>query len=230
VAFSLTDQDIIDLPVDQLGLAILQDMINKQTWNDRNWVLEIRSGGGHNSSALNAIAEGIAWLRSACLIARDFSQSSSDSIVVTRLGRKVAQEGLASVRAGQRLAMGLHRALEEASVSRHYLTGDYEVAAFAAMKAVEVRVRSMAKAPDSLLGVKLMREAFNEGGSLRNPDLDRGEQVERMERFAGSIGLIKNPTSHHDVRYDDPTEAAEIILLADLLMRMLDRIAQEASS
>lgn len=51
-----------------------------------------------------------------------------------------------------------------------------------------------------------------------------GEQEARRELFAGAIGTIKNPTSHRDVRYDDPTEASEAILLADLLMRILNRI------
>ena len=44
-----------------------------------------------------------------------------------------------------------------------------------------------------------------------------------MELFAGTIGLFENPTSHREVEFDDPTEASEVILLADLLMRVLDR-------
>ncbi len=92
------------------------------------------------------------------------------------------------------------------------------------MKQVEVRVRELADASDSLIGVKLMRQAFGEKGPLRTSVADAGEQVARMDLFAGAIGLFKNPTSHRDVEFDDPTEAAEIVLLADLLLRILDRI------
>lgn len=39
-----------------------------------------------------------------------------------------------------------------------------------------------------------------------------------------AIGLFKNPASHRPVDYDEPTVASEIVLLADLLMRLLDQI------
>jgi uncharacterized protein Ymh len=39
----------------------------------------------------------------------------------------------------------------------------------------------------------------------------------------GWHGVFKNPSSHRQVTYDDATMASEIVLLADLLLRMLDR-------
>lgn len=46
-----------------------------------------------------------------------------------------------------------------------------------------------------------------------------------MELFKGAIGLFENPPSHRRVDYSDPTEAAEVLLLADLLMRLLNKTA-----
>jgi hypothetical protein len=45
-----------------------------------------------------------------------------------------------------------------------------------------------------------------------------------MDLFAGAVGTFKNPPSHRQINYDDPTEASEVVLLADLLMHLLDRV------
>jgi uncharacterized protein (TIGR02391 family) len=81
------------------------------------------------------------------------------------------------------------------------------------------------------LGVKLMQQAFSaEKGVLTDPEADPGEQVAMMELFKGAIGLFKNPTSHRPVDYDDPTLASEVILFADLLLRLLDRVEERQAT
>jgi hypothetical protein len=42
-------------------------------------------------------------------------------------------------------------------------------------------------------------------------------------RRMSHIGIVKNPSSHRQVDFDDPTLASEVVLLADLLLRLLDR-------
>jgi uncharacterized protein (TIGR02391 family) len=230
--FSLTEAEVEGLPIDELGLEILRDVdADPDSWASRNWVMAARGGYGRNSPAIPALQEAWGWLYASGLVAHNFDQNESSAFFVTRLGRKVLTEGIEVARANDRLAMELHPAIE-AKVRRQFLMGEYELACFAAMKLVEVRVRELAQESDSLLGVKLMTAAFKPSppGPLTDPSMDGGEAVARMNLFAGAIGVFKNPTSHREVAFDDPTEAAEVILFADLLMRILDRVEAEVAA
>ena len=42
--------------------------------------------------------------------------------------------------------------------------------------------------------------------------------------FAGTYAVLRNPAGHREVNYDDVSEAAEAVLTASLLMRILDRV------
>jgi uncharacterized protein (TIGR02391 family) len=226
-AWELEAEDVLSLPVDELALAILRDVAENQEWNVQNWLQLARQLAYPNRpDVLRALAEAWDWLRMHGLIARDPSQSAPDAFFVTRLGDQAVADGLADARATARLQVGLHPNLER-RVRRQYLLGEYDLAAFEAMKQVEVRVRKLIGGSHSQIGVSLMRDAFKSGGPLCDPRMDGGEQVARMELFAGAIGLFKNPTSHREVEFDDPTEASEVVLLGDLLMRILDRIEKE---
>lgn len=152
--------------------------------------------------------------------------TSTHQMRVTQQGALIAQRPDAPLhlQAERLLANDLSPQLLQ-SAKPAFARGDYETAAFAAMKAVEVTVRTLSALPDSLLGVKLMQEAFKTGGPLTDTASDLGEQAATLKLFAGAIGAFKNPTSHRNVQFADPVEAAEIVQLADLLLRMLARIA-----
>ena len=174
-----------------------------------------------------ALAEAWGWLSSRGLVARDPSQTSADAYFVTRLGHEALRFGVGRMHAAERLGVTLHPRLAQ-QVERQFLLGEFELAVFAAMKEVEVRVRALAGASDGLVGTKLVQHAFSPTapGPLTDPGAEQGEQVATMELFKGAIGVFKNPSSHREVEFDGPTEAAEVVMLADLLLRMLDRIAQ----
>lgn len=92
------------------------------------------------------------------------------------------------------------------------------------MKAIEVRVRELAELGEDATGVDLMNRAFRPTGALTDSDAVRGEQEGTRMLFAGAYATLRNPSGHRDVNYDDVAEAAEAVVAASLLMRILDRV------
>ena len=92
------------------------------------------------------------------------------------------------------------------------------------MKAVEVRVRTLAGLGDDFIGTALMTQAFRHDGPLTDPEAVAGEQVGRTNLFQGTYAVLRNPAGHREVNHDDVTEAAEAVATASLLMRILDRV------
>ncbi len=130
---------------------------------------------------------------------------------------------LEALRAEKLLGFQLHHTID-GRVRQLFLTGETEAAVLIAMKEVEVHMREANGLSNDLVGVRLAREAFkSDGGQLADPDAEPGERVATMELFAGAMGTLRNPVAHRRVDYDDPVQAVEVILFADLLLRMIDR-------
>jgi uncharacterized protein (TIGR02391 family) len=225
---NLSPDEVQSLPIDRLGILVLKHLVATNEWNSGNFLISGRNMRLPDST-LRCWSEALNWLLSKNLVACGLpSDSRPDTIFMTRLGKKVLEAGLERIRAAERLDVTLHASLER--VKSQFLLGEYELAAFAAMREVEIRVREFSGADSSLLGVKLMRKSFGDGGKLADPELEGGERIGIMELFAGAIGTFKNPPSHRQVDYADPTEASEVVLLADLLMRLLDRVEERVAN
>ncbi|MFH8492317.1 TIGR02391 family protein [Streptomyces longisporoflavus] len=185
---------------------------------------------------LDKLADAWSWLESRALLARDRGQQEAFRRV-SREGMELAKDpsGPARFEASERLSGSLHPALE-GPVRTNFHLGEYELASFAAMKAVEVAVREASGLDNSLVGVPLMRAAFQPhkngkaGGPLADAEAEGGEQEAASALFAGAMGAYKNPSSHRTVKFDDPVEAAEIIQFADLLLRQVERARQRAQN
>lgn len=216
----LTDQEIEALPGDRLGMEILRQFERGTEPHIYNYLNGWRNAGlAETSPTMRALCEACDWLQNRGLV------SDSNGIgrgFVTRLGRQVLERGTGFLGAVEKLGNDLHPRIE--SVRSQFLLGEYELAAFAAMKQVEVRVRELGGFADADIGRNLMRAALKPGeGPLCDLAAEGGEQQGMSDLFAGAIGVFKNPTSHRVVTFDDPAEAAEVVGLASLLLRILDR-------
>jgi uncharacterized protein (TIGR02391 family) len=221
--------EAVELPVDDLALRLLHlvddgDQVHLLNRHDATWAGSWESHpGGEGAAFLHAIAEAWDWLASRLLVARR-PGDKREFAFITRRGERVlaAKDGSALLRAEERIDVDLHPIIAT-RVRRQFLLGEYELAALAAMREVEIRVRKLSKAGEGDIGVPLTQSAFKDGGPLADPRLEPGERKATMALFCGALGVFKNPSSHRQVEYDDPTLAAEVVLLADLLLRILDR-------
>lgn len=172
-----------------------------------------------------AIAEAWAWLEHEGLLvpARD-REPRSGSYVLTRRCRDIkTRDDLSAYRQAGTLPEGLLHSRHAGTTRSLYRGGHYDTAVFQAFKEVEVAVRRKAMLPDSLIGVDLMRKAFNkDGGPLSDMTLEPGERQAESDLFAGAIGHGKNPNSHRE-RETTRQEAARLIVLASHLLDVVDR-------
>lgn len=113
-----------------------------------------------------------------------------------------------------------------------FTDGHYDDAVFKGYKAIEDRVKRLSD--KSEIGKRLMTYVFNEkvpALDITSPNSDEEQKADEREGFKflfmGSAQGLRNPRGHGGDLDTPEDEAAEMLALASLLMRVLDRAEEQ---
>jgi uncharacterized protein (TIGR02391 family) len=142
---------------------------------------------------------------------------------ITDKGKTIrSREDLNTYRASTMLPKYLLHPVIANKVEAAFQNAEYDTAVFQALREVEVAVRNASGFLPTDMGPALMRKAFDPKiGPLRDDSTIDLEKIAIAEMFAGLIGAYKTPRSHRHVVLD-ATEAAEIIIFASHLLKIVD--------
>lgn len=246
----LSLDEIRELPADVLAYRLLPELPARGAFSRTTWITGLLSRlanpgvpGVFTFRLESHWDEGVALAAALERLVQDgvlvpfpshdpaYPSETGDMLSITAWGARQRTNGDARqiAAARRRVSLELHAELQP-TLTDLLAVGAFESAALDALRMIEARVRRLIGDPKSgkghrLTGVPLMEQAFGSGGLLTDPSADTGEQQGVMNLFKGAFGAVRNVLAHTDEKpWSDSAEAAEYVLLADLLMRRLDAV------
>lgn len=223
-ALSLTPED--------LAQPLLRWMIKTQPTDFIPSNIANAIGTAVDRELARAFMEAFAWLMSDGFFAIAPGYMGGAPYFVTRRGRALAQGGdaIRVERAAALVKANLHPSIVD-RVWSSFVRGEFDIAVFQAFREVEISVRRAGGFTDEEVGVPLVRLAFDsESGPLTDMRRELGERKAMGHLFAGAMGTFKNATSHRHMGITDAVEAAEMVMFASHLLRIVDSHAEAVAA
>jgi hypothetical protein len=140
VTWNRSREETLALPINALALLILKNYQSKRGWNWRNWMKESEHYGTARDPEINAalaevgVADDTRPRGTGC-----DPRGTPDAYRISRLGEQTLKDGGARLVAAERLGVSLHNRIAQ-QVEEQFLLGQYDLAVFAALREVEIRV------------------------------------------------------------------------------------------
>ena len=243
--------DLLALEVEEVA-GVLLTYLNSCADNGGNSVIQLGRIIQHNffndlshrpeypdreDEVNQALLEAWNWLQSEGFLV--LHSSEPRSLFLSRRARQMkSRSDVDGYRKASLLPKGQLHPFIATKVYPSFLRGDYDTAVFQAFREIEVAVRRAGNFPDDLVGTTLMRDGFRPAdpnkttlvpGPLTDTALPIAEQKGMADLFSGAISLYKNPQSHRNVP-TEASDAAEVIVFASHLLRMVDRLSSVSSA
>ncbi len=239
--------DLLALEVEELGGVLLVHLNSYGTQSSGSGAVQYGKVSQYNffndlsnhppysnrqEEVRRALMEAWGWLVSEGFLVRDGDQPAAWFFLSRRAQRLKSRDDVSAYRKANLLPRGQLHPLIANRVYPGFLRGEYDTSVFQAFREVEIAVRSAGGFADEVVGIALMRDAFRPfnpdkvaglPGPLTDAALPIAEQKGMADLFCGAIALYKNPQSHRNVP-TDPVDAAEIIMFASHLLRIVDHL------
>lgn len=216
---------ILSMPPAELAEVMIRDLAANETmWNNRYPKINVLARyDGHGGPLIGqALTEAWSWAEANGLLVHSIRGNSVGVFELSRAARKLIEEnGFGDFRQAAALPRILLHPIIAEQAWPLFISGRFDVAVFAAFKALEVAVSEASGCSGT--GTALMRAAFDkDNGPLTDHTLDKGERDAVGHLFAGAFGTFRNPVGHRDVSYASVAEPAEQLMIASHLMRIVD--------
>lgn len=214
-------------PADMAGV-LLRDLANLGSLSAHNVVATFRDQSSRMRMAdyqrcLGPLLEAYAWLQHHGLIAPSPSQPSDFDILTRRAKRILSTGDFENYRRAQLTLYDVLDSKITQKVWGIYLRGDYDIAIAYAFKVVEVLMRERAGLPTSDYGERLVKKFFQQ---FEPPEGCSDSGLSATESlFIGALKRYRNEAVHEPLSIQDPSEALEILVLANHCLRIVDNVA-----